>query len=232
MTEIQDRYRKESAIGRRAGLILGLTLAAPLVAIVAMIGLRMGLWSYGVAWNGLTLGVALPLVILGALASLYALVLAVKAPKTAGFSAFGALIFSSAGLGVFAWLLVIQSSASAPDLSTNPADPPAFPAQSVAAGAPDGPPAGDAACAVEAYPSQTAPGVAGYALQEAGFTISSLGVGRAVGTRSGTWFGSTWDAVIRIRPGRTDIRVAARESGQDRGEACRLAQRMAEALKP
>jgi hypothetical protein len=69
-------------------------------------------------------------------------------------------------------------------------------------------------------------------LQKAGFEMSSLSVGRAVGTRSGDWFGSTWDAVIRIRPGRSDIRVAAREPEQDRGEACRLAGRIAEALKP
>src|SRR5690606_33657780 len=106
------------------------------------------------------------------------------------------------------------------------------PAELIAAGAPAGAPSGEAACAVEAYPSQSAPGAAGYALREAGFTIGSLGVGRAVGTKSGVWFGSQWDAVVRIRPGRSDIRVAARDPAQDRGEACRLAQRIAEGLKP
>lgn len=232
MTDIREDYRKETAVGRRAGLIFGLAMAAPLVAILAMAGFRLGWWPYGVAWNILTLGVALPLFVLGFLGALYALRLAVKSPKAAGLPALAALVVSATGLGIFAWLLLIQSTSAAPDVSTDSADPPAFPAQMIAAGAPAGAPAQAAACAVEAYPSQSAPGAAGYALREAGFTIAGLGVGRAVGTQSGDWFGSTWDAVIRIRPGRSDIRVAARDPAQDRGDACRMAQRIAEALKP
>ena len=49
-----------------------------------------------------------------------------------------------------------------------------------------------------------------------------FGVGRADGTRQGFWFGFTYDATIRIRPGRTDVRVAAREGRPDGEEACRL----------
>lgn len=207
-------------------------MAAPIVAILAMGGFRLGWWPFGVAWNGLTLGVALPLFGLGFLGALYALGLAIKSPKAAGLPALAALVVSATGLGVFVWLLLIQSGGAAADVSTNPSDPPAFPAQMIAAGAPAGAPVQGGVCAVEAYPSQSAPGAAGYALQKAGFTIGGLGVGRAVGTQSGAWFGSTWDAVIRIRPGRTDIRVAARDPAQDRGEACRMAQRIAEALKP
>ena len=77
---------------------------------------------------------------------------------------------------------------------------------------------------------QVAPQVAGWALQEAGFTVLGSGVARADGERDGFWFGFGHDAVIRIRPGRTDIRVAARDDRPHAGEACRLATRISELL--
>lgn len=232
MTDIRDRHRKEAATGRRAALAFAITLAGPLVALAAMGGLRLGWWPYGVAWTGLTLWVALPLTLIGAVAALYAVLLAIKLPRFAGVAALGAVVASGLTLALFAKVLLINVSAAGPDVSTDVTDPPGFPAALVAQGAPRGAPAMDGTCAVEAYPSQAAPGSAGYAMQQAGFEVADLSVGRAVGSRTGPWFGSTWDAAIRIRPGRTDIRVAAREPGQDRGEACRLALHIAKGLKP
>lgn len=232
MTDIRDRHRQEAAVGRRAALAFAVTLAGPLVALAAMGGLRLGWWPYGVAWNALTLMVALPLTLIGAASALYAVALGVTRPRFAGLAALGAVLISGVTLAAFARVLLVQSQDAGPDISTDPADPPGFSAQLVAAGAPQGAPSPAGNCPVQAYPSQSAPGAAGYALQTAGFDIGSLGVGRAVGTQTGAWFGTTWDATIRIRPGRTDIRVAAREPDQDRGEACRLAIRIAEALTP
>lgn len=219
-------------MGRRAAWAFALTLAGPLVAAAAMGGFRMGWWSYGVAWNGLTLMAALPLTVIGAAAAVYAIMLAIKLPKLAGAAALGAALVSGLTLALFIKVLLIDVSAAGPDVSTDVTDPPGFPTALVALGAPGGAPAMDGTCAVEAYPSQSAPGSAGYALQQAGFEVADLSVGRAVGSRTGPWFGSTWDAAIRIRPGRTDIRVAARDPGQDRGEACRLALHIAKGLKP
>jgi hypothetical protein len=232
MTDLRDRHRKEAALGRRLTLAFALTLAGPLVALVAVIGLRLGAFPYAVAWNVVTLIVALPLTVIGAVAALYAVVMAIRRPRLAGIAALASVVVSGAALFGFARVLLIQSHAAAPDISTYAEDPPGFPASMIAEGAVAGAPVVGGACSVQALPSQTAPGVAGYALQAAGFDIRDLGVGRALGTRTGVWFGTTWDAVIRIRPGRTDIRVAAREPEQDRGEACRLAIRIAEALKP
>lgn len=232
MTDIRDRHRKEDAVRRRVSLAFALTLAGPLAALVAVVGLRLGWWPYGVAWNVITLMVALPLTVIGAVAALFAVVAGVKTPRVAGVAALASVVVSGAALFAFARVLLIQSHIAAPDISTNPQDPPGFPAAMTALGAPAGAPPVVGNCAVEAFPSQSAPGAAGYALQTAGFDIRDLGVGRGLGTRSGVWFGTTWDAVIRIRPGRTDIRVSARQPGQDRGEACRLAIRIAEALKP
>lgn len=232
MTDIRDRHQQESAVGRRASLAFVVTLAGPVVASAAMAGFRLGWWPYDVAWNILTLMVALPLTLIGVAAALYAGVLGVRLPKFAGLAALASVVVVAGTLAVFAKVLMIDASPAGPDVSTDLADPPGFPAELIAAGAPRGAPIGDGDCDVRAYPSQSAPGVAGYALQKAGFDIASLGVGRAVGSKTGSWFGTTWDVAIRIRPDRTDIRVAARQPDQDHGEACRLAGRIAEALKP
>ena len=232
MTDIRDRHLRESAIGRRAALAFASTLLGPLAAVLAMAGLRFGWWDYGVAWGAMTLWVALPLSLLGAAGAAFAVLLAARRPKVAGLAALGAVVVSGAVLALFFKLLVVQSDSQGPDVSTDPVDPPGFPAELIAQGAVQGAPSRGSGCAVAAYGAQSAPGAAGYVLQQGGFDIQSLGVGRAVGTRHGVWFGTTWDAAIRIRPGRTDVRVAARQPDQDRGEACRLAVRLAEALKP
>jgi len=78
---------------------------------------------------------------------------------------------------------------------------------------------------------QIAPTAAIYALEQAGFTLRGAGVGRADGSRKGFWFGVDHDAVIRIRPGRTDIRVAARDHRPHGGEACRMATAISETLR-
>ena len=42
------------------------------------------------------------------------------------------------------------------------------------------------------------------------------------GVHEGAWFGFPYDAVVRIRPGRTDVRVVARDPRPDGGATCRL----------
>ena len=79
---------------------------------------------------------------------------------------------------------------------------------------------------------QSAPGAAGYALREAGFTIRDLGVNRGSGVYTSPWFDRTYDAAIRIRPGRTDVRVAPRDGAHDHGTSCRLATRILSELQP
>ena len=50
-----------------------------------------------------------------------------------------------------------------------------------------------------------------YELQALGVDVRRAGVTGVYGSRRGFWFGFTHDVVVRIRPGRTDIRVAARD---------------------
>ncbi|HEX8471556.1 MAG TPA: DUF1499 domain-containing protein, partial [Brevundimonas sp.] len=73
---------------------------------------------------------------------------------------------------------------------------------------------------------------AGYGLQSAGFDVRGLGVGRADGGWTSFWFDRTYDGVVRIRPGRTDVRVTARDLSHDRGQACRLARKIVTDMLP
>ena len=70
------------------------------------------------------------------------------------------------------------------------------------------------------------------ALEAAGFTVRGAAPFRADGAREGFWFGLTYDAAIRIRPGRTDVRVAQREGVKVGDEACRLARAITSGLQP
>lgn len=79
-------------------------------------------------------------------------------------------------------------------------------------------------------PRQVHPQEAARALQEAGFTVVGTAPFRVEGVRQTFWLGFSQDVVLRIRPGRTDVRVSGREARTDAGLACRLAGRVVQAL--
>lgn len=218
---------------------VAISLLSPLVVFIAAAGVKTGAWDRGFAFEVLTLKAAWSLAWVGAAAAVLAIILAFRAWKRVGLFALLAVI--AAGLTIGQFLrhdAGIKANLSSPDVSTNPADPPVFSRQIMAVR-----PAGDAALmarwaqqgsrcpAAVSVPTQVAPGVAGYALKEAGFEVAGLGVGRADGSHHSFWFGFTHDAVVRIRPGRTDVRVTARDDRDDGGEACRLAARIVEVLQ-
>jgi len=218
---------------------VAISLLAPLLVFIAAAGVKTGAWDRAFAFDVLTLKAAWALAWVGAAAAVGALILAFGAWKRAGL--FAALAIVVAGLTIGQFLrhdAGIKANLSSQDVSTNPADPPVFSRQIMAVR-----PAGDAALmarwaqqgarcpAAVSVPTQVAPGVAGYALKEAGFEVAGIGVGRADGSHHSFWFGFTHDAVVRIRPGRTDVRVTARDGRDDGGEACRLATRIVEVLQ-
>lgn len=232
MSGPQPSYARQKSRYGRAWLGLAIALAAPLVVFLAVIGLRVGVLSLGAALDLITLKIAWPLSWLGVIGAGLAVWMSRGAGRGGWIPAALAVVVVVATLGVFAHhFLQARAATSRPDVLTNAEDPPGFRDSIMqarrAAGAPsltrwsDDP--GTCAGAVAAM-TQVPPGAAGYGLQQAGFQISSLGVGRADGVRTGFWFGRTYDAVLRIRPGRTDVRVTARDDRPtDEGEACRLA---------
>ena len=225
---------------RWARALLALTLLAPAVVFVAVAGIEIGLWDWTVGYSLLAMRVGLAFAALGAVAALGGVIVALGERKARPFALVGLLAGAATaviyGLHIASYGVPIAGGgAIVADVTTNPTDPPAFSRsladQRAAAGAPTLTDGAFGACEASTAPTQVAPSVAAYALQQAGFEVLGSGVGRADGTRTGFWFGFRHDAVIRIRPGQTDVRVAAREARPDGGEACRLLQKIVSNLQ-
>ncbi len=223
------------AKGRRlTQALLVVAVASPLLVLLSALGVRAGLLSLETGWSLLTLQVAWWLAWLGGAAALVAVVLALKDLRRSGVFALAALLIAGATLAGFVWQKGRLATGPVEHVSTDLVEIPGFgDLRDQRRGPGPGPAVGVEACpGAQPLMRQIAPEVAGWALEQAGFQVRGFGVQRADGTRTGYWFGVTHDAVIRIRPGRTDIRVAARDGLPHGGEACRLATRISEALRP
>jgi hypothetical protein len=212
---------------------MALVLAAPLLVFAAALGTRTGQWSYDTGHDLLAMRIGPVVAGIGALAALALLVLALRR-RASWVAALVAVAVSAATVGAYVWQGQRIASAPADDISTDLAEIPGFGALDARRGG-GGP---ERTGGVEACPgarpamTQVAPQSAAWALQEAGFSLQGgVSVGRAAGSHQGFWFGTKHDAVIRIRPGRTDVRVAARDGRPHGGEACRLATRVSENLR-
>ena len=213
--------------------LASVVLAAPLLVFVAALGTRSGQWSYAFGHDLLAMRVGPVVAGLGALAAL-ALLIAALRRRASPWLALAAVALSAATIGLYAWQTSRIASGPPDDISTDLAEIPGFGDLDARRGA-QGPlrTAGVEVCA-GAVPAMTqvAPASAVWALQESGFSLQGgVSVGRAAGSHRGFWFGTVHDAVIRIRPGRTDVRVAARDGRRHGGEACRLASRISAALR-
>jgi hypothetical protein len=122
---------------------------------------------------------------------------------------------------------------AANDVTTDAGEPPAFSRAVLAMRGGQGGATPSVACPdLVSVPRQVAPETAAAALEAAGFTPRGAAAFRADGSKEGFWFGLTHDAAIRIRPGRTDVRVAQREGVAVGDEACRLARAITDGLQP
>lgn len=224
--------------GRRGGGggglgLMAVVVAGPLLIFIAALGTRTGVWSYAVGHDLLAMRIGLGLAALGGLAAV-AVLIATLRRRAPPWIAAVAIAVSATTLGGYAWQANLARAGTPDDISTDLTEIPGF-GDLDARRAGSGPVAsgGPEACpgAVPAM-TQVAPASAVWALQEAGFSLRGrVNVGRAAGSHRGFWFGTVHDAVIRIRPGRTDVRVAARDGRRHGGEACRLATRISIALR-
>lgn len=205
---------------------------APLLVLVAVFGTRFGLWSAGFGLEVLTLKIGRILAFVGLAAALIAVLIAFKDMRRRGLYAAVALVVAGATIALF---LIQGPRFAVPadnDVTSDVAEAPAF-SRAVLAMRGGGQGAASVACpGLVAVPRQVAPETAAAALEAAGFTVRGAAPFRADGARQGFWFGLTYDAAIRIRPGRTDVRVAQREGVQVGDEACRLARAVTDGLQP
>jgi len=224
-----------SRSGWTAWLVAG-ALAGPLCVFVASMGARGGLWSPDFALDVLTFRAAAGLTALGAACALALAFQSMRRPRAVGLAAAAAVLAvgaMAAGLGL-RWS--VFNDLQAWDVTSDREDPPGFSdvlaRRRTAEGAARAPsPAGTQACpAAVSVPSQLTPEAASAALEDAGFTVIGAAPFRAEGERRGFWFGLAHDAVVRIRPGRTDLRVTARTARAQGEETCRLASALSRAL--
>lgn len=217
---------------RRARLGLLIAALAPLTAFAALLGYKFNVWQVNFAIDVLTLKVTPVLAVIGVFGALYAAVAALAERRYAGSLGLAAVLVSAITLGAFGWhYALVRDARGGGDVSTNAAESPYYPERIMAErtarrASPVPALVGDGGCDVRYLPTQVAPGVAAYALDRAGFDIPAAGVGGGSGTLITFWYNRSYDAVVRIRPGRTDVRVTARDFRHDRGEACRLARKI------
>ena len=201
--------------------------AAPVVLIVAAIAAtRFGGVDLSISYDLLTWTVARILAWIGLAGAVVAAVMALRDLKGRGLYALAALVLAGATVGGF---VLRQGQDAAPnprDVTTHVEEPPAFSRAALHAGStpltcPD----------LSAVPTQVLAQQATSALVDAGFVVTRATTFQVEAVHEGAWFGFVTDAVVRIRPGRTDIRVAARDARPDGGATCRLAAKIARKLE-
>jgi len=201
--------------------------AAPFVVVVAAVtATRFGGLDLAIGYDLLTWTVARLLAWVGLAAALVAAVLALRDLKGRGLYALAALVLSGATVAGFVLRQGQDATPHPRDVSTNLDEPPGLPR---AAGPRSGAP--QTCDCVDAIPTQVLAQQATSALVDAGFVVTRATTFQVEAVHAGAWFGFATDAVVRIRPGRTDIRVAARGSRPDGGATCRLAAKITRNLE-
>ncbi|MFN4041415.1 MAG: DUF1499 domain-containing protein [Brevundimonas sp.] len=222
-----DPAADKKAQSRLKALLL-VTALPLIVTTIAVFGGQFGLLDVETARGLLVLTVVRGLIFVGLFAALAAVLIARADIRDRGVLALLALVLAAGSALVF----FTQSAKAVPgpnDVTTDPADPPALSRQLMAARtAANASPLGQSvACeGLEPLPTQIAPEVAGWAVRQAGFNVIGFAAFRAEGDRDGYFFGLGHDAVVRIRPGRTDVRVIAHQDQPQGDVACRLARRI------
>lgn len=206
----------------RVGVAAGLAVLAPLITFAAVLLTRNGIVPLDFGLDVLTLRVGWTVSVAALLFALVSLVLSLPRFRRLGLISV-AIVLVCGGISAAFFLQGRAIGVGGPlDVTTDVGEPPAVP----------GGTATPVACpGVEAIMRQIAPEEATSALQAAGFSITESQLFRSRGVRDGFWFGMGHEAHIRIRPGRTDVRVVARYDHADGGETCRIAGRMVAALQ-
>ncbi|MGV3577656.1 DUF1499 domain-containing protein [Brevundimonas sp.] len=203
-------------------LAAGLAVAGPLLTFIAVLLTRNGIVPLDVGLDVLTLKVGQVLAWFALGFAVITLALSLRDFRRVGLVSVAILAVSGAVAATFFVQARAISVAGPLDVSTDLAEVPGIVGVS---GTP-------VACpGVVAVTRQVAPEEATAALQGAGFSITESQLFRSRGVRDGFWFGMGHEAHIRIRPGRTDVRVAARYDHTDGGQTCRVLKAVVDGLQ-
>jgi hypothetical protein len=221
----------------RAWLCAGAAAAGPVLAFALMATSQAGVIDRRVAFEVLVVPWGVWLALVGVAAALLAVLLVLRGSRKAWLPALVAVLLAAGSAAGFGWLRQAFAEPGPLDVTTNVPDRPGYNRallqRRAAAGGvdPAALPAGEGTCDLGgSIPTQVAPETAAAALQGAGFEVLGYSVARADGVRQDRAFGFGHDAVVRIRPGQTDVRVTAREAWRDGGATCRLARKIVQGL--
>jgi hypothetical protein len=215
------RSRRKTGRGRVA-VSIALAVAAPVITFAAVLLVRGGAVSLGFGLDVLTLQVAQVAAFAALGFATISMAASVSQFQRLGWISLAVLVATALVAGAFRWQVAAQGIQAPLDVATDLSEPPAI-AGSV------GP--AELCVGSAAVMTQVAPERATDALQAAGFSITESQLFRARGVREGFWFGMGHEAVIRIRPGRTDVRVVARYNRADGGETCRITRQILAGLQ-
>ena len=212
--------------------LVAATAVAPVLVVAAVAAALFGGVDRAVTYDLLTWTVARILAWAGLAAALVVVILALRDLPRRGVLAGVALVLGGATTAVFLFQEHRLAQPTPRDVSTHAGEPPAF--SRLARWHPDasGVVGADACPAARSIPTQVLAQQATSALVDAGFPIVRATTFEMEGVHEGAWFAFPYDAVVRIRPGRTDIRVAARDPRPDGGATCRLMEKIVAGLQP
>ena len=216
------RSRLKVGMGK-VRVAVGLAVLAPLITFVAVLLTRNGIVPLQFGLDVLTFQVAQVVSWAALVFAALSLVLSLPQFGRLGLVGIAILLVCAAISGTFFMQSRALAVAGPLDVSTDLAEPPAVPGANGPAVTCSG---------ATAVMTQVAPAQATAALQAAGFAVTESQLFRARGVRTGFWFGMRHEAVIRIRPDRTDVRIVARYARADGGATCRLAAALTAELQP
>lgn len=212
------------------GLLVLVMLAAPLTLVVSIYGTRMGLFDMATGYGRIGLGIVPLLSWIGLGAGVVACLLILRNRSVWPLALGGLLV---AAIMVGGVIYQGRSLGAEPrDVTTNPEDPPVFAGRLAQDRRNNGvleqtPHACEGLAAVD---SQMAYESVAWALDKAGVTIMGASFFRVDGWTEGFFYGVQHDVTVRIRPGRTDVRVSARDSLPIGDQACVLAREIVTAM--
>jgi hypothetical protein len=215
-----------------ARTLLVVACATPVLLLATALGTRTGLLSPELGYDLLARKALFGLAVVGVVAGLAAVILSLRSRSGRLAAAISSAV-AAATLGGYLWQGPRVDRSVGEDISTDLREIPGFSVLSQErARAPALETIGVEACpgALPAM-TQSLPESVVYELQARGFSVRRAGVTAVYGSHRGFWFGFTHDVAVRIRPGRTDIRVAARDGRPHGNEACRLIGEISAALR-
>ena len=242
MTGSADSRRRAASTFVRIAVLIG--LAAPLLVFVGAFGTKFGLLEWQTGFGRVAIGWGSLAAKIGAGVGLLAVLVSFVDLRRLLPWALAALALP--GLTLLGFIYLRATAAEVPpihDVSTNWDEPPGFSdemmlrrVEATNAVEPDpvlpadiGPPWGGRRVAeinAETCPGavpvmrQVAPQEAARALESNGVQVIGRAPWRVEGTHESWWFGFKDDVVIRIRPGRTDVRSVSRVGRSDLGANC------------